>query len=350
LTGGNIVQQPALDRLNDLLKRVSRSFYLSLRILPQSLRAPIGLAYLFARAADTLADTVVISPADRLTFLQLFRSLFHRYDVGPLTTLSRALIGARHIPAEAELLASLEQCFAVFHACNKDDQVRISTLLLTLTQGMIIDLTTFPPEHDGSVTALKTRQDLDQYTYYVAGCVGEFWTDMHVAHRPSLAAWDVEMMKPWAVRFGKALQMTNILRDLAQDLRIGRCYLPLEDLTPHGLSPKHLLEPSAIFKVRPLLQELLTLTLDHYRRGWAYTLAIPRREVQMRLACAWPLLIGFRTLDLLARADNLLDSAVIVKIPRAAVYRMLLCSSVLVLSNRGLGCYADHMGRRIVIS
>jgi farnesyl-diphosphate farnesyltransferase len=214
---------------------------------------------------------------------------------------------------------------------------------------MVMDLTTFPPECDGHVVALNTRQDLDQYTYFVAGCVGEFWTDIHVAHRPSLAGWDVERMKQWAIRFGKGLQMTNILRDLAHDLRLGRCYLPLAELAPHGLAPEHLLEPSAIASVRPVLHELLALTREHYRGGWAYTLAIPRREVRMRLACAWPLLIGFRTLDLVARADNLLDPSVTVKTSRVAVYRILLSSSLLVLSNRGLRRYAQHLGRRFIV-
>jgi farnesyl-diphosphate farnesyltransferase len=342
------VRQPSLDRLNTILKRVSRSFYLSLRILPRSLRAPIGLAYLLARAADTIADTALISPADRLTLLEQFRSLFQRYDATILAVLRGALVGPQCIPAERALLSCLDECFVVFQACAQDDQARISRLLLTLTQGMVMDLTTFPPEGDGRVVALQTRQDLDQYTYYVAGCVGEFWTDMHVAHRSSLAGWDVEMMRQWGLRFGKGLQMTNILRDLAHDLRIGRCYLPLEELALRGLAPEHLLEPSAIAPLRPLLHELLALTLDHYRRGWAYTLAIPRREVQMRLACAWPLLIGFRTLDLVARADNLLDPSVTVKVSRAALYPILLSSSVLVLSNRGLKHYAHHLGREFM--
>lgn len=338
----------SLDRLNDILKGVSRSFYLSLRVLPQSLRVPIGLAYLFARAADTIADTALIDPTDRLTFLEQFRSLFRCYDATIPPVFRAALVGLQRNPAERELLSTLDQCFAVFLACDVGDQARISRLLLTLTQGMVIDLTTFPPEQDGRVVALKTRQDLDQYTYYVAGCVGEFWTEMHVAHRRSLAAWDIEVMKAWGVRFGKGLQMTNILRDLAHDLRIGRCYLPLEELTPHGLTPEQLLDPTAIVHVRPILHELLALTLDHYRAGWAYTLAIPRREVQMRLACVWPLLIGVRTLDLVAQADNLLDPHVTVKISRPAVYRLLLSSSVLVPSNRGLSQYAHHLGRRLL--
>jgi farnesyl-diphosphate farnesyltransferase len=340
------VHHPSRDRLNAMLKRVSRSFYLTLRILPQPLRTPIGLAYLFARAADTIADTALIGSADRLTLLEQFRSLFQRYDATTLAVLRDAFVGPQPIPAEHELLFRLDECFVVFQACLPDDQARISQLLLTLTQGMVMDLTTFPPEHDGRVVALKTRHELDQYTYYVAGSVGEFWTDMHIAHRPALQEWNVEIMKQWGLRLGKGLQMTNILRDLARDLRIGRCYLPLEELVPQGLSPEHLLEPSAITRLRPILHELLTLTLDHYRWGWAYTFAIPRREMQMRLACAWPLLIGFRTLDLIARADNLLDPSVTVKVSRAAVYRLLLSSSVLALSNRGLRSYAYHLGRR----
>jgi farnesyl-diphosphate farnesyltransferase len=342
------VQHPSLDRLNDILKRVSRSFYLTLRILPRSLRTPIGLAYLFARAADTIADTALISPADRLMLLQQFRSLFERYDIALLAGLRRALVGPQRIPAEHALLSSLDQCFSVLWACAQEDQARIRHLLLTLTQGMVMDLTAFPPECDGRVVALKTLQDLDLYTYYVAGCVGEFWTDMHVAHRPSLEGWDVKMMKQRGIRFGKGLQMTNILRDLALDLRLGRCYLPLEELALHGLSPDQLLTSSAIDRARPILRELLALTLDHYRHGWAYTLAIPRREVQMRLACAWPLLIGFQTLDLVARAENLLDPGVTVKISRAAIYHILLSSSMLVLSNRGLRRYAHHLGRRFI--
>ena len=147
-----------------------------------------------------------------------------------------------------------------------------------------MDLTTFPGEEEGQLVALKTRDDLDSYTYYVAGCVGEFWTEMHMAHHPSLKDWDVAEMKKRGVRFGKGLQMTNILRDLSKDLRLGRCYLPQEDLETLELAPSDLLDPQAIDRVRPLLHSLLEVTLAHYREGWNYTLAIPRQEVRMRLA------------------------------------------------------------------
>ena len=63
--------------LGPLLKSVSRSFYLTLRILPAGMRDPIGLAYLLARAADTIADTSVISPQKRMRLLLSLREQVH---------------------------------------------------------------------------------------------------------------------------------------------------------------------------------------------------------------------------------------------------------------------------------
>lgn len=339
--------EPHDDLLKTILKRVSRSFFLSLKVLPRSLRLPIGLAYLFARAADTIADTALISRARRLEYLELFRSEFRGDGPSRIREVKEALTGPQKTVWERELLSRLPECFALYRILEGGDQERVRRLILTLTQGMIMDLTTFPREDEGGLQALKTRADLDCYTYYVAGCVGEFWTEIHMAHRPHLHGWDAEAMKRRGIRFGKGLQMTNILRDLSRDLRIGRCYLPQEDLDALGVSPQDLLDPKAIVKVRPLLRDLLALTLDHYEEGWAYTLAIPRLEVRMRLSCAWPLLIGLKTLALVEGSENLLDPRVIVKIPRRAVYALLLRSSALVCSNRGLDRYYQGLRRTI---
>src|SRR6201996_7297104 len=60
--------------LGPLLKSVSRSFYLTLRVLPKGMRDPVGLAYLLARAADTIADTSLISPGKRMELLLSLRN------------------------------------------------------------------------------------------------------------------------------------------------------------------------------------------------------------------------------------------------------------------------------------
>ncbi len=340
--------RPGEDLLGSLLKRVSRAFYLSLAILPKSLRQPIGLAYLLARAADTIADTRLISREGRLSHLEVLRAEL-RGEAAPsrLDEIVKARTDPNPHAGERELLRRFPDCFAAYRELEKADRERVHTVLLTITDGMSFDLSTFPGEDEGRLVALEAREDLDRYTYLVAGCVGEFWTKMMIAHRPRLASWDVEKMKRKGVRFGKGLQMTNVLRDLARDLRIGRCYLPLKELAALGLSPEALLDPLSLERLRPLLRDLLAITLDHYREGWDYTLAIPRAEWRLRLACAWPLLIGLGTLALVARAPNLLDPSATVKISRPAVYAIMARSSVSVLSNAALDAYARRLREKI---
>lgn len=338
------------DLLGALLRRVSRSFYLTLRVVPDDVRRPIGLAYLLARAADTIADTALIGRADRLKYLELFREVLRESEAGRLRAISEALAGSQQIAAERELLTRLEQAFAILRSLSLSDQSLVCGVVLTLTDGMVMDLATFPGEDEGRLVALQTRADLDRYTYYVAGCVGEFWTDIHMAHRPSLAGWDREAMRRRGVRFGKGLQMTNVLRDLPKDLRIGRCYLPQQELQALDLQPADLLDPTVIVKVKPLVHSLLALTLDHYQEGWAYTLAIPRREIRMRLACVWPLFIGLKTLALLARSSNLLDPGVVIKVPRGAVYGIMARSLAMIGSDAALDRYYRCLWRSVAVS
>jgi farnesyl-diphosphate farnesyltransferase len=337
------------DLLSKLLPRVSRSFYLSLRILPPSVRNPIGLAYLLCRAADTIADTALLPASTRLTCLEQYRAAVKddRRLEGP--TFQQTLSSPRQNPAERELLARLDECLTLLRHMSAGDQLRIRELVLTLTQGMQMDLHVFPQEHEGSIVALETREELDQYTYFVAGCVGEFWTKMAVAHLPSLQGWNVTEMAMRGVRFGKGLQLTNVLRDLAQDLRIGRCYLPRRSLVELGVRPEDLLLPETLSRVQPLLNALLLETLDFYREGWRYTLAIPASQWRLRLACAWPLLIGVSTLAMVRHSRRLLDPTVRVKIARTQVYTILLRSLSMVWSDRALTRYYGQLLKRVRI-
>jgi farnesyl-diphosphate farnesyltransferase len=332
--------------LSHILPRVSRSFYLSLRVLPQSVRPTIGLAYLFCRAADTIADTALLPRAQRRTLLDHYRSVFAGQTSSLIDTLQQQLSTQQRNPAERELLVRLPECFRLLAALPPSDQEHLRQLVLTLTQGMQLDLTVFPGEHEGKIQALETRSDLDQYTYFVAGCVGEFWTRVTMSHVPALQHWDAALMEARGIRFGKGLQLTNILRDIAQDSRIGRCYLPRTELAMLGVQPQHLLNVDIVEKVRPLLDELLALTLSHYREGWTYTLAIPRQEWRLRLACVWPLLIGISTLALVRRSRRLLDPQARIKVARMQVYSILLRSFLSVRSDRALQQYYDHLLRQ----
>lgn len=337
--------------LTDLLRGVSRAFYLTLRVLPEGLREPVGLAYLLARAADTIADTRLLPPAERLAHLLSFRKQIE----GPasranLEALARALTEQQALPKERELLQSLPEAFALLEALPEEDRRRVRNVVVTLTQGMESDLKTFPPEDAGGIVALETPEDLDRYTYFVAGCVGEFWTEMTVAHTPALRHWDVKRMSETGVRFGKALQYTNVLRDVPRDLRQGRCYLPREELTRVGLQPAELLDPAAAARARPVRAARMRQALSYFEAGEEYLLAIPRRCPRLRLAVLWPALIGLATLAKLTGHAAWLEPGRPVKVSRAWVYRTVLLSLPAVFSNTLLRAWLGGWKEEVIRS
>ena len=197
-------------QLNELLRGVSRSFYLTLRVLPASIRRQIGLAYLLARAADTLADSTVLPPQQRLATLQLLQQqLAGVVNAVALAEIGAQLLGKLKNPDETQLLQQLPQLFVLLEQQSTADRGRIEKVVTTLTGGMIYDLTTFPLEESGEIRALQRWEDLDDYTYRVAGCVGEFWTEISIAHLPALRGWDRQRYAQLGIRFGKGLQLTN---------------------------------------------------------------------------------------------------------------------------------------------
>jgi farnesyl-diphosphate farnesyltransferase len=316
--------------LGPLLKQVSRSFYLTLQIVPSSVRAQVGVAYLFARAADTIADTDVIEQSRRLSLLKQFQARFSLDlpDGQQITAIQREVLPHQGQPAERLLLERLPDCFALYEGLAPADRLLIRQLLETLTRGMEMDLTVFRGGSAHALTALETMDDLDRYIYSVAGCVGDFWTRLTQAHIPALAGWDTERMAATGVRFGKGLQLTNVLKDLPRDLQRGRCYIPRTLLQPAGLAPEDLLKPDRLPAFRPVLLQLIALALDHLDQGWLYTLAIPRREVRLRLACMWPILLAVHTLRQVAASPTLLNPAMILKVPRRQVYGILALTTL----------------------
>lgn len=299
-------------------------------MLPPDLRDQMGLAYLFARAADTIADTSLIGRAERLQYLKQFRAQFTDNGVQrkEVQTIQSALVAHQTDSAERVLLQRLDECLSIYDGFGPGDQQRIRWLMRVLPDGMIMDLTLFPGESVRDLAALQTQDELDQYTYYVAGCVGEFWTRMVCAHRPAMARWDLTVMSAMGVRFGKGLQLTNIVKDLARDLQNGRCYVPASFLHEVGLTPADLLNPQSMPAFRPVLNRLIKLALEHLDQGWMYTMALPRFEIRQRLACMWPILLAGETLKRVRSAPNLLDPTVNIKAPRSVVYRVLALTTL----------------------
>src|SRR5438876_12172236 len=120
------------DLLGDLLRQVSRSFYLSLAILPRPLREPIGLAYLLARAADTVADTRLIVREERVRHVETLRRASGG-AAADVAAVARACAQAH--AAERRLLEHVDEALARLEALPAADRAEVRAVVATLTTG-----------------------------------------------------------------------------------------------------------------------------------------------------------------------------------------------------------------------
>lgn len=331
-----------------VIKRVSRAFYISIRILPEDVRHPVGMAYALARTADIIADAHISSPENRMKRLKVFHgairdrgSLMAVSDVPMLREYSEELA-----ESERDLLDSVEETLRKLEQLSNVDAALTRSVVSILCEGMEFDIERFADAKPGSPIAIS-EEELDHYTYQVAGCVGEFWTSALMGHSRSLGHWDRREQSRLGIAYGKGLQMVNILRDAASDLRDGRCYIPEEWLAETGLRPGDLLQPANSLFARRALVRGIRLALDHFESAEAYLLSVPRRCARLRLATAWPLLMGLGTLEEVARSKRWLDPEKRSKVSRRWVYGMVGKSAALHFSNDSMRGWIANLRARV---
>jgi farnesyl-diphosphate farnesyltransferase len=292
-------QSPSLARAlrTTILRSVSRSFYLSIRLLPQQLREPIALAYLLARTTDTVADTTRIPGTVRMESLRMLSDGIQGKRTREMVVNQMAsFVPLQENAAERILLDSLPDCLEWLEQTGEADRDDIRAVLEKITHGQMLDLHRF--DNPAQVRALQTAADLDEYTYLVAGCVGEFWTQLCFRHLGDFASLTQDEMLALGRRYGMGLQLINVLRDAGTDLQGGRCYFPDDELGAIGLSAAQILAESDRFQ--PIYQRWMEKAQDGLACGMQYSRAIRNRRV--RAATALPALIGARTLALLGKA------------------------------------------------
>lgn len=311
-----------------LLQSVSRSFYLTLRALPPPLREPIGLAYLLARATDTIADTTEIAASTRLTILPaLGRVIAGSEHFSAIASPLRDFAAHQQNAAERNLIENLGPCIERLEAMLPADRQDIRALLQTIVRGQTLDLERFS-EPSSNPQSLRAAADLDEYTYLVAGCVGEFWTKLGERHLQPFADRPAAEMMMLGVAYGKGLQLINILRDRGADLQAGRGYLPADELTAAN--------------EENVFARWLSKAESQISSGIDYSSALT--TWRMRFATALPALIGARTLALLRAATPEARKRKI-KVSRAAIRRLLFAGSLAAISPLALRVLFQRLQR-----
>ena len=301
-----------------LLRSVSRSFYLSIRFLPAQLREPIALSYLLARATDSVADTSGISVPVRIETLKMLSDgIQGKASRDVVVDLIASFVPLQENISERQLLESLPDCLSWLNQMEQADRKDIRVVLEKITHGQMLDLQRF--DNSQEIRALGTAGDLDEYTYLVAGCVGEFWTRLGFRHVRNFARTSEDEMLALGKRYGMALQLINVLRDAGSDLRAGRCYFPEYELNAAHLTASQILSESERF--HPIYRTWLEKAKAGLKCGIQYSHAIENRRV--RAATVLPALIGARTLALLEEVGTgALQRTV--KVPRRVVRAMIL--------------------------
>jgi len=281
-----------------LLKAVSRSFYLSIRFLPKPMRSGVAVGYLLARATDTLADASTEDASVRVRLLERMRDVVEgKDDAGLAAELVDAVKGVDH-GGERKLLGEWETVMRWMRSLPEDEQACVRRVIGTIVAGQISDVERFEIDAVGeSIISLPDREALDAYTYSVAGCVGRFWTEMAVASLGDrVMGREPESQCEIGERFGRGLQMINILRDLAKDRLLGRCYLPMDWQERTGVSmmdtPDELWEKADVW--RELCSEWLAAGREY---------AAGMRGVRLRFTAMLPALLAEATLAKLRNAS-----------------------------------------------
>ena len=301
-----------------LLAAVSRSFYLSLRVLPSSVRAPLSLGYLLARAADTIADVPVRPAAERLSLLAAFdKAVQEGTDDGFFARAAEFSNDVDHA-GERTLLQRLPECWSALASCTTSESALIRTVLHRIIRGQSLDLERFPGT--AQPASLPDAAALEEYTWLVAGCVGEFWTDICLLHLPRCASLPRDEMVRLGKSYGQGLQLLNILRDQAKDMAGGRCYLPATEL--HAAGIRETVWPAEDWKPwHAVRRKWLVESRARLNDGANYVRAL--KSTRLRFASLLPLLIGNATLDLLdVQSEDQPPQAV--KISRGKVKRLML--------------------------
>jgi farnesyl-diphosphate farnesyltransferase len=324
----------------ELLPAVSRTFALSIRVLPGALGQAVLAAYLLCRIADTLEDEPWMPAEAKAALLDELQRCFD--DREAADRFPERLATLTGDAAHVRLARHTDLVFVLYRTLPAGTQVHVRRWVLEMIVGMRKFVLLYP--HGIRIQSLEEYRE---YCYYVAGTVGYMLTDLWHEHVPSIGERQYVVLRERCRAFAEALQTVNILKDVATDAeQENSIYIPEELLRQHGSSHAGLLSGAQLAGTREALATLVQLAWHDLEGARSYLLLIPRRAVPIRLFCVLPLLFAYATLRDLTGTPQALARREVVKISRREVKSLTLFGFLVIMSNRGLAWLADRAMRR----
>jgi farnesyl-diphosphate farnesyltransferase len=324
----------------EILPPVSRTFALSIRVLPGALGRAVRTAYLLCRIADTIEDAPGMPAESKAALLDELLRCFD--DASAADAFAARLDALRGDETHVRLARNADLVFVLFRAMAPPTRAHVRRWVAEMILGMRKFVLLYP---DG--IRIQSLAEYREYCYYVAGTVGYLVTDLWHEHVPSIGARRHGILREKSRAFAEALQTVNILKDVARDAeRENSIYIPEELLRAHGSSHATILAPERLRQTRAALAAMVQLAWKDLEGARSYLLLIPRRALAIRLSCVLPLLFAYATLRDLTRTPQALALRDVVKISRAEVKSLTLLGFLAAPSNPALAWLADRAMRR----
>ena len=324
----------------EILPSVSRTFALSIRVLPGDLGKAVLAAYLLCRIADTLEDEPSMPASAKADLLDEFAQCFEVPAAADAFPARLATISGE--AAHVRLSRNTDLVFVLYRSLPLPTQVHVRRWVTEMVVGMRKFVLLYP--HGIRIQSLD---EYKEYCYYVAGTVGYLLTDLWHEHVSSVGEEQYRVLRERCRAFAEALQTVNILKDVTTDAeKENSIYVPEDLLQRYGVSHATLLAPDRLDGTRQALATLVQLAWHDLEGARNYLLLVPRRAVAIRLFCILPLLFAYATLRDLTRTPQALARRDVVKISRREVKTLIVAAFLTILSNRGVSWLADRVMRR----
>ncbi len=240
------------ERCRQLHKQHGRTYYLATRLLPAWKRRHVHALYGFTRYADEIVDRIeALPPVERTRQLADWSDRFLAGLAGEVT--------------DDPLLPAVLHTIRVFDLDLEDFRKFLASMAMDLT-----------------VSGYATYDDLLRYMEGSAAVIGTMML-------PILEADDVVAAREPARQLGLAFQLTNFIRDVAEDLDLGRVYLPGADLAHFGVTPADLKHARAVGAATQPIRELIAFEVQRARGHYAaaapgVTMLAPASQACIRAA------------------------------------------------------------------
>jgi len=273
-----------------ILQGVSRTFALTIPQMPDTLELVTGNAYLLCRITDTIEDDISLTLEDKHHYIEQFlKVVAGRSAAEPFAQALLPLLDKECPAAELDLIRHTERVIRVAHSFAPAQQDILLRCVTVMAGGMAHFQALENP------FGLDDLSQLNSYCYHVAGVVGEMLTALFCDYSDEMAAREPQLMQ-LSLHFGQGLQMTNILKDVREDMSRGVNWLPRDLFARHGVD---LADLPAVFETdgfATVIEYLIAVAHEHLRKALTYTLMIPAHEKGIRRFCSWAIAMAVKTL------------------------------------------------------